>query len=78
MFACPKCFSGEIRVFGTYYTEDGRIVRKRRCLDCDARWNTVQGLEKVLPSTVKLLTPSWRNEEGRMKLVELVDVAESA
>ena len=53
-------------------------MRKRKCLDCDARWNTVQGLEKVLPPTVKLLTPSWRNEEGRMKLVELVDVAKSA
>jgi transcriptional regulator NrdR family protein len=76
--ACPKCFSGEIRVSSTYYTDEGRIVRQRRCLDCEHKWNTIQELEQVLPSTIKILTPSWRNEEGRMKIVELVDLAESA
>ena len=76
--ACPKCFSGEIRVFGTYYTDEGQIVRQRKCLDCKHKWNTIQELEKVLPPTIKILTPSWRDEEGRMKIVELVDMAESA
>lgn len=38
----------------------------------------MQELETVLPSTVKLVTPSWRDEEGKMKIVELVDVAGSA
>ena len=76
--ACPKCFSGEIRVFGTYYTEEGQIVRQRKCLDCKHKWNTIQELEQVLPPTIKVLTPSWRNEEGRMKIVELVDLAKSA
>jgi len=38
----------------------------------------VQELETVLPPTVKLVTPSWRDEEGKMKIVQLVDVAASA
>jgi len=76
--ACPKCFSGEIRVFGTYYTDEGQIVRQRKCLDCKNQWNTIQELEQVLPSTVRLLRPTWRGEEGKMKVVQLVDQAKTA
>ena len=77
LMACPHCFSAEIRVIGTFYTEENQIVRQRKCLDCKHKWNTIQELEQVLPPTIKILTPSWRNEEGRMKIVELVDLAKS-
>ena len=78
LMACPNCFGAEIRVIGTYYTEDNEIVRQRTCLDCKHKWNTVQPIEKTLPPSVKVLYPTWRGEEGKLKLVELVDIAATA
>ena len=78
LMACPHCFSAEIRVIGTFYTEENQIVRQRTCKDCSHKWNTVQPIEKTLPPSVKVLYPTWRAEEGKLKLVELVDIAPTA
>ena len=75
LMACPNCFGAEIRVIGTFYTEENQIVRQRTCKDCNHKWNTVQPIEKTLPPSVKVLYPTWRAEEGKLKLVELVDIA---
>ena len=78
LMACPNCFGAEIRVIGTYYTEDNEIVRQRTCKECNHKWNTVQPIEKALPSSVKVLYPTWRGEEGKLKLVELVRIGDAA
>ena len=78
LMACPHCFSAEIRVIATFYTEENQIVRQRICKDCKHKWNTVQPIEKTLPPSVKVLYPTWRAEEGKLKLVELVDIAPTA
>lgn len=46
---CPQCGSEKVRVvstFNVYCSSD--VVRRRRCLECDYRWYTVQHPEKVI------------------------------
>ena len=46
---CVKC-AGDTRVLTTYQNEDGRVRRRRHCLECDFRFTTrehpeVEGVE---------------------------------
>lgn len=39
-WGCPKCGARDSRVLDTAYDESGYPVRRRRCIECDARWST--------------------------------------
>lgn len=57
---CVKC-AGDTRVLTTYQNEDGRVRRRRSCVDCDFRFTTrehpeVEGVEL------------FSNEENRAQL----------
>ena len=45
---CPYCRNKTSKVVSTRETTDDRIVRRRNCLVCDARWYTIQSKEEYL------------------------------
>lgn len=36
---CPKCLSNQVAIYDSRLIE-GERIRKRKCLECDARWFT--------------------------------------
>lgn len=64
---CPMCQGTSTRVVATKHTDQGLLVRRRCCEDCDHRWYTLQTPEEVLsPYRIK-----WTRRGTRF--VELVD-----
>lgn len=59
--ACEKCGSSESRVVLTKRSPQGLLIRRRRCLDCNHRYYTVQPFETVVPSHEVLWVNSWSN-----------------
>ena len=54
---CPKCKLNRERVINSDEPEDGReIVRRRRCLACDHRWNTREVYANLLVSSPTPIT----------------------
>lgn len=49
---CPKC-GADSRVYDSREQEDGRIVRHRRCLDCDTKFKTVEVFAGYVSKTKK-------------------------
>lgn len=45
---CPSCRHPASRVVTTFNLSDGRIVRRRRCPECDHRWYTQQEPEFII------------------------------
>lgn len=51
---CFFCSSEETQVIDTRLSEDRSIVkRRRRCLNCDKRFNTLEIIELQVPSVIK-------------------------
>ncbi len=50
---CPFCGAMDTTVVDTRINEDGDIVRRRRCLNCDKRFTTYERAEIRLPQVVK-------------------------
>ena len=50
---CPECGSFEDKVLDTRLQRDGEIRRRRECLKCHARYNTVETLLVQFPYVVK-------------------------
>jgi transcriptional repressor NrdR len=51
---CPFCDSDDTQVIETRASNEGdSIRRRRRCPDCDKRFNTFERIELTLPSVVK-------------------------
>jgi transcriptional regulator NrdR family protein len=49
---CPKCRHDITVVVQASDQDDGRIVRRRKCAECDHRWFTVQEPEYLAPKSV--------------------------
>lgn len=47
---CPKCGNSGTRVVTTMRTDDGLVVRRRRCVACDHRFYGLQQLEQIVPN----------------------------
>jgi transcriptional regulator NrdR family protein len=45
---CPYCSNYSVQVTETRYSTDKRIVRRKKCLDCPARWYTIQSPEEFV------------------------------
>jgi len=62
---CPQCGSHRLQVVKRYYTlDDLTIVRRRLCVDCKARFYTVQEAEDILPPhIVPRYTKVTKNDE---------------
>ena len=61
---CPRCGSGRIRVLETLphrRNHPARIYRRRRCLECRARWRTVELLDLGSPNNGQTAGTPWRN-----------------
>ena len=53
---CPECGNGRTRVVLTKRAPDGVTIRRRRCVICDHRWNSIQYPEvPVLDQEIKWL-----------------------
>lgn len=39
---CPKCGSFSNKIFNSRETEEKFRIRRRKCLDCENRWTTVE------------------------------------
>jgi len=51
---CPYCGHNEDRVLDTREQKEGELIRRRReCLQCKARFSTVEALHLVFPYVVK-------------------------
>lgn len=50
---CPECGSFEDKVLDTRLQRDGEIRRRRECLKCHARYNTVETLLVQFPYVIK-------------------------
>ena len=51
---CPFCNNDDTQVIDTRLGEDKLIIkRRRRCLNCDRRFNTYEKIELQLPAIVK-------------------------
>ena len=47
-FTCPQCRYPASKVICTYNLADGRLVRRRACLECDHRWYSLQEPEYLI------------------------------
>ena len=54
---CPKCGKDETFVKNTYYTDDGEILRNRKCYFCETSYWTLQPQEILLPPDYRLEFP---------------------
>ena len=44
---CPKCkTTTQQRIISTVYNEDYQVLRRRMCLECEHKWNTLQEPEQ--------------------------------
>ncbi len=50
---CPYCSHGDDRVLDTRVQKDGSIRRRRECLDCKARFSTLETLMVNFPQIIK-------------------------
>lgn len=51
---CPFCQSDETKVLETRVTNEGAQVRRRReCISCSQRYNTIETVDLVLPRIIK-------------------------
>ena len=44
MMMCPVC-TGKSTVLDTRMPHHNEVIRRRRCVDCNARWNTTERLQ---------------------------------
>lgn len=52
---CPKCRLNDERVINSDESDDGKeVVRRRRCLGCNFRWNTREVYAHLLIARVPL------------------------
>jgi transcriptional regulator NrdR family protein len=49
---CPHCGTLGSKVYNTYYSPDGQIVRHRKCNDCDHKWYTSQSFEEHINASL--------------------------
>ncbi|MBH54430.1 MAG: transcriptional regulator NrdR [Opitutaceae bacterium] len=65
---CPRCSSTDDKVIDSRVAKDGTSIRRRReCLDCGRRFNTV---EEILHEGLMVLKRDGRNEEfDRAKII---------
>lgn len=54
---CPDCGQSDTFVKNTYYTEDGEILRNRKCYFCESSHWTLQQTETLFPDTWRLEFP---------------------
>ena len=64
---CPHCGSSEIRATYTNSHEPDRVVRQRRCLDCQHRWYTAE-------LAVSLAVVGWERKDANGKSVPVLRV----
>lgn len=50
---CPDCGSFDNKVLETRLQKDGEIRRRRECLACHSRFNTIETLAVSLPHVIK-------------------------
>jgi len=54
---CPECGNSDTFVKNTYYTEEGEILRNRKCYLCEESYWTLQEPEQRFPDTWQLEFP---------------------
>lgn len=66
---CPFCTNEDTQVIDTRLSEDKMIVkRRRRCSNCDRRFNTFEKIELQLPAIVKSDGSRQEYEECKIRL----------
>ncbi|WP_374032309.1 hypothetical protein [Bdellovibrio bacteriovorus] len=54
---CPFCGHADDRVLDTRVQKDGSIRRRRECLECKARFSTVETIMLAFPFIIKKRRP---------------------
>ena len=70
---CPYCGAGESKVIDTTHDARGGVRRRRRCQNCDQRFNTYERALLATPLLVK--QDSSREEFDRAKLERGIRIA---
>lgn len=70
---CPSCDFLESRVLETRFQKDGEIRRRRECLQCKARFTTIEGLYVAYPHIIK--KDGRREPYSREKLRRGIQIA---
>lgn len=72
---CPKCGECDNRIKNTYYTDDKRILRTRKCNLCGCKWWSQQYPEvNVNPERQKVTIHRFGSELGKTKGAEIHNV----
>ena len=58
---CPNCFR-ESMVISSQIKEDGSIKRRRRCPECEKRWNTYEISEEAYQKYLHIMNTSSEEE----------------
>lgn len=65
---CPFCQSDETKVLETRITNEGKQVRRRReCISCAQRYNTIETVDLVLPRIIKTNGSSEGFDEHKLR-----------
>lgn len=65
---CPFCQSDETKVLETRVTNEGVQVRRRReCISCSQRYNTIETVDLVLPRIIKTNNSSESFDENKLR-----------
>ena len=65
---CPFCQSDETKVLETRITNEGKQVRRRReCISCAQRYNTIETVDLVLPRIIKTNGSSEGFDENKLR-----------
>ena len=54
---CPECGNSDTFVKNTYYTDDGEILRHRKCYHCENSYWTLQEPERMFPDAWQMEFP---------------------
>ena len=64
---CPNCSSDSIYVMDTMTGSDGKIYRRRKCLDCKGNFRTVETILKNNAESIKAYADAVESKSPFLK-----------
>ena len=61
---CPTC-GGDTTVYSTKEMEDGIVVRRRKCVQCGTKFQTVEIFQKIIKRNSKKFSKSLNTDKKR-------------
>ena len=68
---CPACGHTDTFVKNTYYTDDGEILRNRKCYVCEESYWTLQQPERLFPDAWTLEFPKKFGKRREQKRITI-------